>query len=575
MSLATATFRNPRLVALALLVIVSAGLSALFALGRQEDPSITNLFATITTVYPGADPARIETLVTKPIEDEMRSRPEVKEIKSVSSTGISVVSLELDETTDPGAIEQIWSKARDGLSDVAASFPAGAMAPEFDSDGIAAFGAILALTPSAGDVLPGIQARYAEELADRMRNVPGTKLVELFGLPQEEVLVSVDPARAAALGLSADAIAQAIRQGDAKVQAGRVLDGQSDLILDVAGDIQSLDRLRRIVLAEDGQSRVTQLGAIATLTRGAKEPQDSYALSAGRPAILLGLQISDGLQVDQWMAWVQDELAAFQDGLPPSLTATQIFDQADYTRQRLTEVAINMAIGIALVITVLLFTLGARSALIVAAVLPLVSLATLASMNVIGLPIHQMSVTGLIVALGLLVDAAIVMTDEVRQRLLKGIERSAAVADAVRRLAVPLLASTVTTALSFVPMILLPGGAGDFVGAIAIAVVLMLVWSLIIAVTITPALAGWLLPASGRAGRFSNGLRSGRLGRIFRASLTWSLRHPIKSVALALVLPVTGFASMGTLTAQFFPGVDRDQFHIEIELAPGTSILQT
>ena len=148
--------------------------------------------------------------------------------------------------------------------------------------------------------------------------------------------------------------------------------------------------------------------------------------------------------------------------------------------------------------------------------------------------------------------------------------RRAAVGDGVRRLTAPLLASTITTALSFVPMILLPGPAGDFVGSIAVAVVLMLTWSLIVALTITPAIAGWFLSSS-RPG----GIASGRMGRIFRASLVWSVKNPVKSVALALVLPVMGFASFATLTAQFFPGVDRDQFHIEVELQPGTALERT
>jgi len=180
---------------------------------------------------------------------------------------------------------------------------------------------------------------------------------------------------------------------------------------------------------------------------------------------------------------VRDEIESGTINVPVGLTETILFDQSTYTADRLSEVGTNMAIGVSLVVLVLFVTLGFRAALIVAVVLPVVSLATLASMNFIGLPIHQMSVTGLIVALGLLVDAAIVMVDEVRQRLARGMERKDAVGDAVSRLAAPLLASTVTTALSFTPMILLPGPAGDFVGSIAIAVVLMLCWSLFIALS--------------------------------------------------------------------------------------------
>jgi multidrug efflux pump subunit AcrB len=229
-----------------------------------------------------------------------------------------------------------------------------------------------------------------------------------------------------------------------------------------------------------------------------------------------------------------------------------------------------MALGMALVIGVLLVTLGWRPALLVALVLPVVTLASVATLNALAVPIHQMSVTGLIVALGLLVDAAIVMTDEIGQRLRRSLAPLEAVGSAVRRLALPLFASTVTTVLSFLPLLLLPGPAGDFVGSIAISVIVMLLWSFAIAVTLTPALAGWWLKAGDGVP-----LRDGPIMRGFRWTLRLSLANPLRSVALAVVLPVTGFFALPVLTPQFFPGVDRDQFHIEVDLPPGTSLHDT
>jgi multidrug efflux pump subunit AcrB len=181
-----------------------------------------------------------------------------------------------------------------------------------------------------------------------------------------------------------------------------------------------------------------------------------------------------------------------------------------------------------------------------------------------------MSVTGLIVALGLLVDAAIVMTDEIGKRLTAGLSRIQAVAGSVRRLVMPLAASTITTILSFLPLLLLPGPSGDFVGSIATAVIVMLAWSFVVAVTITPAVAGhWLRQGDGVP------KADGPLMRAFRALLAWTLRNPVRTLALSLMLPVMGFLSLPTLTPQFFPGVDRDQFHIELDLPSGTGIAET
>ncbi|MEJ6402539.1 efflux RND transporter permease subunit [Yoonia sp. 2307UL14-13] len=570
----TLTFRQPRIVALIILVLVSAGLSSFMSLGRQEDPTITNIFATVTTQFPGADPERVESLVTAEIEEELRKIAEIDEIASVSRTGVSVVSIELLETLDDATIEQVWSEARDAVEDARRNFPTGVLAPDFNAEGIAAYSGVISVTSTMPDMPLTLLARHAEALGDRLRAIPGTRAVDYFGLPEEEVLIWVDPERAAALGLTAGEIATRVSQADGKVQAGR-LQGDADLTIGVSGEIETLDRLRQVVLREADNGASVRLGDIATVTRGPKTPTDELAFANGKPAILIGTLAQDGQQIDRWMGFVRDELAAGADQVPLGIEETLLFDQSTYTIARLGEVATNMAIGVGLVVAVLLLTLGVRAALIVAAVLPVVSLATLATMNMIGLPIHQMSVTGLIVALGLLVDAAIVMADEVRKRLKAGMARETAVGDAVKRLAAPLFASTVTTALAFTPMILLPGPAGDFVGSIAIAVVLMLFWSLLIALTVTPAIAGWVLPAAETRGAFANGIQISWLARLFEGSIRLAVKNPMRAIALSLILPVLGFAAFPTLTAQFFPGVERNQFYIEVAMPPGSAISET
>lgn len=565
----TLFFRQPRLVVLALFVLIVSGLSSFLTIGRQEDPTITNIFASITTVYPGADPGRVEALVTAKIETRLRTIPEIAELSSTSATSVSVVLVELADTVPAARIEQVWAEIRDALADVRRDFPAGVQEPEFNSDGAGGYAAIFAITVPEGQSLARA-AREAEALADVLRSVPGTKLVDLHGSPTEEVLVTVDPASAASLGLTADAIAAAIRAADSKVQAGRLRGASSDLLLGVIGEITALDRLRRVVVREDAAGRAVLLGDIASVTRGAREPAVEAAIHRGERAILVSAKLEEGLQVDRWMARMRATAERYGAAMPAGLGVELVFDQSRYTDERLREIAINMAQGVALVVLVLFLTLGWRSALVVALALPVVTLVSVATLKALGIPIHQMSVTGLIVALGLLVDAAIVMVDDIGVRLRRGAARLAAVAASVRALAMPLLASTVTTILSFLPLILLPGPAGDFVGSIAIAVVVMLAWSFVVAVTITPAIAGWWLPMAGGERR-----REGPLLRLFRGSVRLSLANPLRAVALSLVLPVLGFLSLPTLTAQFFPGVDRDQFTIEVELPEGASLAQT
>lgn len=565
----TLFFRHPRLVVLSLFVLIVSGLSAFLTIGRQEDPTITNIFAAITTVYPGADPGRVEALVTAKIETRLRTIPEISELSSTSATSVSVVLVELANTVPAARIEQVWAEIRYALSDVRRDFPPGVQEPEFNSDGAGGYAAIFAVTVPEGQSLARA-TREAEALADVLRTVPGTKLVDLHGSPTEEVLVTVDPARATSLGLTADAIAAAILAADSKVQAGRLRGASSDLLLGVSGEITALDRLRRVVVREDAAGRAVLLGDIATVTRGTREPAVEAAIHRGDRTILVSAKLEEGLQVDRWMARMRAEAGRFGAAMPAGLGVELVFDQSRYTAERLREIAINMAQGVALVVLVLFLTLGWHSALIVALALPVVTLVSFATLKALGIPIHQMSVTGLIVALGLLVDAAIVMVDDIGARLRRGAARLDAVSASVRRLAMPLLASTFTTILSFLPLILLPGPAGDFVGSIAIAVVVMLAWSFVVAVTITPAIAGWWLPMAGGALR-----REGPLLQVFRGSVRLAIANPVRAVALSLILPVLGFLSLPTLTAQFFPGVDRDQFTIEVELHEGAALAQT
>ncbi len=572
-------FREWRVTLLALLLILASGLSALLTIGRQEDPTITNLFATIVTPFPGADPARVEALVTEKIEEELRRIEEIEEITSTSRSGISVVQVELRQTLRKSAIEQVWSEVRDALADAALLLPDGVPDPEFDDERTGAFSAIAALQMRAGlGEDPVLLRRYAELLADRLRQTSGTKQVELYGAREEEVLVQIEAARLSDLGLTVQAVADAIAAADAKVSAGRMHGQQSDLLVEVEGEIDALARIAAIPLRHGADGPLLRIGDIALVSRGLAQPAQSLAFADGRPAVLIAAKMIDDLQVDAWMARIEREIATFDETLPAGLENRLVFDQSRYTADRLGELTGNLTMGIAIVVVVLFLSLGWRSALIVSATIPLAGLITLAVLRYVGIPIQQMSVTGLIVALGLLVDAAIVMTDEIRRRIAEGESRKAAVEEAVGRLAGPLVASTVTTVLAFMPMALLPGPAGDFVGSIALAVITMLFASLALSLTITPALAGRFLkqPAPGRhLTWWESGLGAGSLGRFFERSIGLAIANPLLGILAGIALPVIGFGAFPTLQAQFFPGVDRDQLYLQVMLPPGSALAAT
>lgn len=566
---------NTRLLILAVALLIVSGLSALSALPRAEDPIIKNRIGSIVTHYPGATAERVEALVTEKIETSLRQLNEIKTLSSVSRPGISVITIELkDEVMDS---DPVWSRARDQLSDVMPVLPQGASAPDLDTDHAYAFTIITALTWQ-GDTEPDLLTlrRYGIELGNRLRTLSGTAFVDEYGLPDEEILVSMDPIVASALGRSAISIADAISGADAKNSAGELVNGTNRFALEVSDSLDSLDRIRRVPVAIDDNGHVIRLEDIADVERRQASPPAEMAIVQGQPAVIIATRMQPHLRVDLWSNRVHTYLDAFQQELPSNVKINILFEQQSYTETRLSDLSRSLLIGFTIILIVLLLTLGVRSAIIVALSLPLTSLLTLAMMKFTGLPINQMSVTGLIVALGIMVDNAIVMVDTIQHYRQQGIDKLNAAMKALNHLWVPLLGSTLTTVLAFTPIILMPGPAGEFVGAIAITVSFSLVGSYIVSHTIVAGFASRWLPSGENSHRwYHTGITLPRLSKGFEQSVCIAIKHPLITALLVCILPLTGFWSASQLTEQFFPPSDRDMFEIKLYLPPQASIFAT
>ena len=281
-----------------------------------------------------------------------------------------------------------------------------------------------------------------------------------------------------------------------------------------------------------------------------------------------------GRRVGDWAAALVAELDDFETSISAGIEQRVIFNQAEYANERFRTLIVNLLVGIGLVVIILFFTLGAKSALVVTFAIPLTTLTALTVMNLFGIPIHQMSITGLIVALGLLVDSAIVVCDAVTRRLTAGLSPRQAVADSIERLWLPLLSSTLTTVLAFLPISLLPGGPGEFVGTIADSVIIALLSSYVLAMTVVAGIAGRFF-ARKDGGRPSQGLSFPVVAGPFKWLLGVSLGSPRLSVIAAMILPILGFLGATTLPTQFFPEADRNQFHVELRLSPQSSLIAT
>ncbi|MEE4301700.1 MAG: efflux RND transporter permease subunit [Pseudomonadales bacterium] len=577
-------YRNGRLWGLAVGFVLVAGFAALQTLGRQEDPTMTERYANLDTFLPGATAERVESLVTERLETALREIPEIKTIGSRSRAGYSNLDIELEDSVTAANSDVIWSEVRDKLGEVEPLLPAGSTRPDLVVRGpLAVTLAAAFVWEGAGEPQMRLLTRLAEDLQVRLANLPGTKETKLHGEVEEEIRVEVDPRALAAVGLTANDVAARVTASDTKIAAGRLQGVAENLLVEVGGELDSVERIAAIPLRQQGDGRFVRVSDVASVTRTAVDPPQRLALAEGRRAVVVGTIMEPGGRIDLWVDRGLEEIDAYRAELPPGIGLEVIFDQDEHTGQRLADLTGNLATALAIVMFVLVFFMGVRSAITVGLALPLTIAMVLSGLKFLDIPLHQMSVTGLIISLGLLIDNAIVIVEEYKLMRRRGREIPAAISEAVRHLLVPLAASTATTVFAFMPIAMTPGGTGEFTGSIAISVVLSVTSSFLLAMTIVPAATGFIekrFPLRPREAEtdapwWVAGYSNASLTRAYRRSLDFVLARPWRGVAIGLVLPLLGFGLAGTLTQQFFPPVDRNQFQIQLSLPSQTSIAET
>ncbi len=560
-----ALFENGRLLSLLTALLVVAGLGAVYVLPIAEDPRMENRFALVLTPFPGASAERVEALVTEKLELKLRELSEIKEIYSSSGNGLSSITVVLEDSiVEP---DPIWSRARDQIADVQAELPVGTMPSQLlDKRGYAYTMLIALRSPEGFEVPRQILQRYARELQSQLRADPGTEIVNIDGEVAEEIQVRVDSAQAAAAGQTVDSIAAALSLYDTKSAAGVLENSRSRMQVEIAGDLSTVERVSRVPIDVGGRAQVLRVGDLATVERVVRQPETEKVLRNGQAQVVVGVRMLHTERIARWQGRIVEQVEQFESNLPGNIELEIVFDQLQYTDERMDHLMGNIAIGFGLILLILLITLGWRSALLVAAALPLMTLFTFFLMNLTDVPINQMSVTGLVVALGITVDNAIVMVDDVAQRLQRGEQRFQAVQGAIAHLWIPLFGSTATTILAFMPIILMPGPGGEFVGPLAVCVVFSLIGSYLISFTLVSTMAGKIVPRADQGGWLQRGISVPALTRAFGRVLGWSLDRPKRTIAMVMVLPALGFYGVTTLPESFFPPVDRDMFTIEVTL---------
>ncbi len=570
-------FRNSRLLTLAICLIIVSGLAAVHTLPRLEDPQLAKRAGKILTRFPGASAERVESLVTEKIEQELKEIEEIRVIRSGSRKELSTITMELhDHISD---VDEVWSRIRDKLNDVEPQLPPGASKPQFEDLHFKAYALLVALSWDRDEpVNYSILRRQAEELEQRFRRVFGTDIVDTFGAPSEEILVQVDADKLLSLNVTIEQVAQLLQSSDAKVSAGGLRSATSEAVVELKSEFKSLADVGITPIKLDRQNRLVRLSDVAEITKGIQQPFNNVVLINGQPAIVLGCMIQPEMRIDRWNAQAIKVFDGFRQELPSGISATIRLEQNRFVMLRLETLLQNLALGAVAVTLVIFVMMGWRSAIVVGLALPLSMMMVLSGLRLLGIPLHQMSVTGLIIALGLLIDNAIVVVDETRANLRKGMAAAIAIQSSVRYLAIPLFGSTFTTALAFAPLALMPGPAGEFVGAIGMSVILAVASSLFISLTIIPSLLG-RIENSKNLQRASHWWQSGiggvRIYSAYRATLDMIFARPLIGLALGLILPIIGFAMARHLPEQFFPASDRNQFQISLIMSSQSSIEDT
>jgi len=577
MKLSNLFYSFPRLTILAIGFIIMTGTSAFMNLPRQEDPTMTERFGFVETYLPGATAERVETLITEKIENGLREVPEVKIISSTTRSGYSYVEVELFDAVAANEVDLVWSEIRDKMNDLEGHLPSNSSKPLVEARGPVAITLAIAIT---GDSTPiSILERIATELRTRIASLPGTKETEIYGEPLQEMLIEVDPQSLARTNLSLSQVMQIVRASDTKIGAGNFESDDYSLVVEVKGELTSIERIKSIPLPGSANGQFLRLSDIAAVKKHYVDPPESIAILNEKRGILVTTTMETGRRVDLWVAGAKRIIAEYDEELPDLIELDIIVDQNYYTNERLTTLLTNLLLAILLVLIALFFLMGLRSAVIVGSAIPMTLAMVLVGLYMLDIPLHQMSVTGLIIALGLLIDNAIVVLEEFKMKRRDGDDIPAAIANSIQHLFVPLLASTATTAFAFLPIAMTPGGIGDFTGAMAVAVVLSVSASFILAMTIIPTIAGYVdryLPTQSDSQHWwVNGFTPVRFSPHYRTVIKTVCEKPLLGIGASMILPIIGFLVAGTMTTSFFPPVDRNQFQVQIIMPADTSLSQT
>ncbi|KPK61183.1 MAG: hypothetical protein AMJ59_01655 [Gammaproteobacteria bacterium SG8_31] len=562
MKLIDVAVRQRRLVLAVAAVLALVGAVAWEGMIRQEDPSFPYRAGFILVAYPGADPERVERLVLEPLEEELAEIEEIDYIQSTVRSGQVAIRLRLKDYVYDTDTQ--WDRIRVAVDRAQQAFPEGVGEPIVD-DRLVDNASATIVVAGSNDLVD--LAHAADRIEKKLFRLDGVSRVEVVGDPGEQVTIAYKDSAARRLGLTPASLASQLSARNQVRGGGTVLVAGKTASLRPESEFRSIEEIRSTPVALPS-GRTVPLSEVADVRHGPSEPGKEFMWVNGRPAVGLAVIVErDKVHVVEWGV----KLKAFVDELRPQFTPLEldiILFQPDHTEGRLRELGFSLMMGIVIVAGILFFSMGIRLGALVASVVPLVTLSALAIYAIGGGVLHQMAIAGMVIGLGMLVDNAIVMAENIQWHLDRGLPAREASVIAVRELAGPLGSATGTTLAAFVPMFIAEGNTADFTRMIPGMVMLMLTVSYFYAVLVTPALSEFML-------KRTEASREGPISRLGRRLGGLAVRHSKSVLVTAGVLVVVAVLGARYVDRDFFPDTARNEMVVNLNFAEGTHISTT
>jgi multidrug efflux pump len=558
------------LVLFMIILLGAAGLFSYFNLGRAEDPSFTIKVMVVNVQWPGATATEMQAQVADKVEKKLQELPFLDRVESYSQPGVSFIRVILSDRTPPAKVKDLWYQVRKKVGDMRGSLPAGIIGPSFNDEYGDVYSALYMLTAD-GLTMADLKAR-AENIRQRLLRVQDVNKVDIIGERPERIFIEFSHTRLATLGLTPQQIFESVTKQNAVV-AGGSIDTASDRInLRVTGAFSGVDAIAAVPVQAGPQ--VFRLGDIATVKRGYEDPPGFLIRTGGKPALGLGVSMQDGANIVTLGENLKNAMRAITFELPVGIEVTQIADQPQIVDHSVSEFLQSFGEALAIVLVVSFLSLGWRTGIVVALSVPLVLAIVFIVMYAWGLDLHRITLGALIIALGLLVDDAIIAIEMMVVKMEQGWDRARAATFAWTSTAFPMLTGTLVTAAGFLPVGFAKSSSGEYAGGIFWVVGLALIASWVVAVVFTPYLGLKLLPNLAKHGAHGNenAIYDTRVYRTLRRVIDFCLRWR-KSVVLATVLMfVVSVAGFGLVQQQFFPTSTRTELFLEMRLPEGTAI---